>query len=204
MILTFSEPRFSALVRQLEGISDTDDEILTRLDRFAARLFRHVFETYKLRMESLVEQAGTVAAFRFSLHTSDRVAIYQGLQFLNPVSLTLEEADLPKLILNAPMLGAMRQAWPEVESQFERITPDQLMPLIESVTMKVAFAPLPTPTDETEAAVQEYGFQQWLELNGLRDPLAQQNEVDAYRRAEETTYAKSQQAGADSFYANRI
>ena len=66
MILTLSERRLSELIRQLEGINDSDEEILFRMQHYAAKLFNQVSE-YGIRMVEMVEHHGGIGSFRFDI-----------------------------------------------------------------------------------------------------------------------------------------
>ncbi len=46
MVITLSERRLSELIRQLEGIADSDSEIAFRMQHFASRIFKHVADCF--------------------------------------------------------------------------------------------------------------------------------------------------------------
>ena len=207
MLVTLSERKTSDLIRRLENIPDqTHEEIMVRIKSYAKRLFDYVYNDFGLRMLGLKRQSGAIGIFQFELLTSDREKIVAGLNFLEPVAITVEKNDLPHLILNSPMLAAAREAWyDELAPQFLDILPGELLDKIEQLVPAIAFrGEIAAPSDDPGmAAIQESQFQNWCIENGLPVPGEQHRKADEFRLQEELAVEQAQQAKLDEFMSRR-
>jgi len=190
MIATLSERQTCNVIRELENLPADmpQDEIVERMPEYASRLFAHV-ANYGVRYDQRCTVRGTLADFGFTLVPNPledkRELLVQGISLLRPVHITTEAADLPALILNAPVRSAVESGWPSVAAEFQRIMPAQLLEKIESVGGKVAFGPRPrTELEAATGAMDETAFTLWCIQNGMRVPdQARMNQKIAEERA---------------------
>src|SRR6266700_6919698 len=149
MIITLSERRLSELIRGLEGIQDTDEEIAFQMQRHAIRLFRHVAEDYRIRMVGLVEHSGGIGSFKFDISGIgknwqtggfDFEKLTAGLSFINPLCVSLEEQDIEH-ICDGPVATAMMDHWEEYAGTLQRITVSEIQPAIEKACLEFAWKP---------------------------------------------------------------
>src|SRR5262249_39238598 len=103
MIVTVSN-RTVALIKQLEGLDDatTDSEILENVHRYGANLGRYLAD-FGVQMAGALRDTGEICDYQCNITSSDRETVIKGLQVLNPLNITVEFDDLPKLVLNGPM-----------------------------------------------------------------------------------------------------
>jgi hypothetical protein len=119
-----------------------------------------------------VQDGADLATFSFEIAPShdahsanERI---QGLTLLRPVSISLQEADLPAFVLNHVALAGIRSIWRDLEPTFQRILPGDISDLLE----KAAGQAMNTPTELSSgnAAVDAANFELWCQQNGLRIP----------------------------------
>lgn len=208
MIVVLSENRFSALIRSLENIpaSTSDDEINHRLDRYATTLFRHLGENFGFVRFDRVNVQGTLGTFRATLapcHDDESRNIrLQGLAMLDPVSVSLEEQDLPAFFVGM-LLTAMTDAYSSYAGEVHRLTVPELDAALRRIGEKVAFSPKPNTfvvENESDAAcmreIEEEEFRLFCMRSGLKVPgaerevreAAQQAELERIRAANEEAY----------------
>jgi len=180
MILTISSRRLTDLIRSLENITDTDAEIDANGHRYGHRLGQHLLE-FGIIGGQYRERGQGIADWQVSFTSNyDPETAVSGLKLLNPVNISLQFGDLPKFIGNSVMLGCAREAWSDIEGEFQRIQPDELIDKLERVLGRVAFAPV-SPERQFES---ELTFSQWCQMNGLREPGAAQHAYDRRREEE--------------------
>src|SRR5262245_26384286 len=120
MLITLSERRLSALIREFFGLVDvTDEELLPQLTKYASKLFVALSTERGLTMQSLGGIGNGIAVYRFDVTTDNRDDLLAGLSLLNPVMLSVERNDLPRLVQNRPILAAMNDCWYEIEPNFQ-------------------------------------------------------------------------------------
>jgi len=208
MIVTLSERRLSELIRSLENISDTDSEIAYRMAEYASKLFVHVAEGYGLRMEGMIQHTGDIAEFRFAIGGAkdfhgqiDWDKLVAGLQFMNPLCVSVEREDLAvicdKLIGNQAL-----QSWDEYAPTLQRILPGQLESRIEAALLKYVWnRPIEitaqTPTDKLLAELQ---IQEEFANAGLVDPSLKTQAVDKHREKEIADYQAAEARRHQEFY----
>jgi hypothetical protein len=141
---------------------------------------------------------GQVCDWRFQLIGIDRENFVRGLQLLNPLNVSVEFDDLPRLVLNDPMLAVAREAWPEIEGQFAKIQPTELLDKLETVLGRVAFA----PRSPEQQFVAEATFEQWCLANGLKVPGEQKSKYDEFRQKEIEERQRQEKALHDRFWGD--
>ena len=194
MIVALSNSGITRLIREVEGLPPhtTDSEIVLLMDRYRQSLWSHL-ENFGVRFVALVgaNQQGDIGAFKFTLDAShteharqDRIG---GLNFLRPVCVSVEVEDLPALILNPPVLAAMKDRWadPALCSQFFKISPSQILDQLERAAGKVAFGPRPEWEQPDNEIIAEAQFQTWLQTHGLKDPTGPATKAFELRKAQQ-------------------
>jgi hypothetical protein len=176
MIATLSQRATTELIRELEGISPevSEDEILERMQsHYAPRLFKHVAE-FGVVFDGRCNVRGSIADFGFTLRpssTDNRETLVDGIALLRPAAITVEKEDLPALVLNPPMLAAMRDEWSEIANQFHKIMPSELLDAIESAARKVLNTPREfDPYINSMTGDPDLDFQVWAAQHGIKDP----------------------------------
>ncbi len=208
MIVSLSERRVSELIRSLENINDSDSEIAFRMQHYAAKLFTHVNDGYGVKFVGMSETHGDIGSFKFDIHGCkdfhgqiDWNKLVGGLQFLNPLCVSVEPEDVTvicdKLIGNQALA-----AWPEYEATLQRITPGELQSRIEAALMKYVWnRPIETnamtPTDK---ALRELQIQEEFGKAGLTDPLLRLQAVADFREKQEREYQAAKDARHRAFY----
>jgi hypothetical protein len=212
MLLTLSESRFSARIRQLENIPQTtsDEEINHRLDRHAATLFQHL-SNYGFVGFDRVAVSGTLGTFRATLapcHDDEsRNTRIEGLKMLNPVSVTLESQDLPAFYRRGPLLTLMEDNFSNYARQFERLTVSELDRNLVDVATRVFAAPMQTgfivETEEDAACLKEIRdeeFDLWCLRSGVRNPGAERRKREAAEAAELERIRAAKEQALDAFW----
>jgi hypothetical protein len=202
MIVYLSESRLSSLIRQAEGIDAPDSEIALMMDKHARGIFSHV-ANYGVRMVGMISHTGDIARFKMEIGGNDRETIIAGLQWLNPVCISLEQEDLPALCPNPLGLGVLQSTWHDVHGEFDRIQPATIIDTMENVATRLAFS-LDTQAHAEIAktidpAGYEQGFEEWCQQNGIRNPTAHHDEVERHRQAEITERQQQEQARLDEW-----
>jgi hypothetical protein len=210
MRITLSERTFLERIRQLEGLGSevTADEINHRLPLYASKLFQHL-RAYGLNQVGLVSSNGTLGEFYVGLdrcHDDEsRNLRLEGLAMLDPLSVTLEERDLPAFFKDI-VLTMMVDAFDSYAAQFQRLTVGELNSKLVDVANKVFAAPSGThfivETEEDVAAlneIREQEYQLFLLRSGKKDPMAKHNAIEEHRRAEEAAEHARQEAAYEQF-----
>jgi hypothetical protein len=196
MIVTLSENRVLSLIQQLEGIQDPPEEIIERMERYAARIFRHVYEGHRLRFIGLLSNRNKIGEFKFSLETDDMNLIVGGLNFMTPVCISVEPEDMPHLVPDPVIGSTMRSAWSEYAAKLQKISPSELAPIITDLYWQTIGGRL---GGSTQPATKQ-GYDAWLKENGLKDPGAKYDAEQAYREKEEAAYKAAEDARTQRFY----
>jgi len=191
MQVTLSERRMSELVRDLEGLQDqTLEEITHRMDMYARRFFAHV-ANYGVQFRSLLNQNGELATFGFDVAPSfseeDRANRIAGIELMRPVSVTLSFGDLNAFVLNSAALAGIRQIWPEVSQQFNRILPSEILNLVENAAATAINSPAVVPQTEED-------FERYCVEWGMRIPGLRHRAVEELRAAEEAEVKAAEEA----------
>ena len=181
MFVTLSEAKFSEQIRQLEGISDTIEEITDRMEHYAGRLFQHLSRNHGVTMVCMVSQSGGLGTFCFALSPiyddQDRADRISGLSLMNPNSVSVEQGDLEAFVPQGIVLQALLDEWECYESQLQKILPSQIPELLEQAAQRVMSMPASTMSFG-DPELDEATFQDFLRRSGKRDP-------EAARRARE-------------------
>lgn len=201
MLVTLSERKLCDLIRQLENIQDSSEELLVRFDYYCGRLFVHIAE-YGVTMKNLVQNSGAVAAFKFELNPHRRETITAGLRLLNPVAVSLEVEDIGALVANPVVAAGLRDAWGEIGPQLQRIAVSDIMTKLEKFASTVAFRPKPI-ANEGELIEHELGYQTWLLQNNLEDPAAKSTHLREFREAEAARFEAAQKAANEKSWESR-
>jgi hypothetical protein len=203
MRVTLSERKFSEQIRQLENIGPevTTEELIHRIDRHARRLFDHIREFGVQMLQAGLQVSGTLCTMSASLKPAwDEESVQMrinGLAMLAPVSVSLDQPDLPAFVVNPVMLAAMQDNWIAFGSSLQRLTLQEVRPALENAAQQLMSAPVAEPTNDFERELQSLEYEAFLAAAGKTDPLKQQNAIDEYRQREEAVYAAAQQAGVD-------
>ena len=115
MLITLSERLLSERIRELENIPQfTVAEITSQMKYYGARLFQHIAE-YGVYLRELCIQNGELGTFRFEIapiySDEDRATRFNGIRFMNPLSVTVEYSDLPGFFQNGLALTAAQEAF---------------------------------------------------------------------------------------------
>lgn len=210
MLVTLSESRFSARIRELENIpaSISNEEINHRLDRYAATLFQHL-SNYGFTGFDKVAVNGTLGTFRATLspchNDESRNTRIAGLAMLDPVSVSLEEQDIPAFFTGM-VRTLMTDNFANYSREFQRLTVGELDSKLVDVATKIFAAPAPSPfvvENESDAAwlqeSQEEEFRLFCLRSGVKDPSAKSRAVEEHRKAEEAAYTAAQNRRLDDF-----
>ena len=209
MFVTIAFHNFSAAIREGQNLAPTvtDDELAVRLDKHSEQLWNEV-RKYGIEPLGMAEHTSTVAAFQVSIAGVGTnydtggfnfQRLCEGLSWVRPTAITVEESDLKYLVPNAIMADAAESAWPEIAHNFQRILPGELFHKIETIVPKLAFnREMPRYIDEAgpeaDAAnreVHDYEYQRMLDRLGLEDPAKKSTEIEQYRQAEVDAYRES-------------
>jgi hypothetical protein len=197
MQIVLSERKFSERIRELENIPAdvTTEEITHRLDHYAKRLFEHLV-SYGVSSIGLLGTSGTLGTFNVTLEAcwddTSRNARIAGLQMLDPLSVTAEQHDL-RAFFTGIVLTAMYDAFPNYAHDLQRVTVGELdRKLVDIANTLFSSAP-PVPQNEFEAEIQQEDFELFCLRSGVKDPLAKQRQIDAFRQGEELLYKNAQE-----------
>jgi len=209
VLITLSERLLSERIRELENIPQfTVAEITSQMKYYGARLFQHIAE-YGVYLRELCIQNGELGTFRFEIapiySDEDRATRFNGIRFMNPLSVTVEYSDLPGFFQNGLALTAAQEAF--MPTDFQDLPPHELSPAIDRLAQQALFGPGRAPDGDVPAEIaavqQEQDFQFFLRRAGLKDPLANLRKVDEYHRQEEAAVqAQREQAYEQSATAN--
>jgi hypothetical protein len=213
MIVTLSERRLSELIRQLEGINDSDSEIAFRMQYYAGRVFKHVADAYNLHMVGLLEHQGDIGSFQFDISRIGRNwetgdfgwdKLIGGLQFINALAVTVEAIDM-EWICTGLIATSATDAFDDYAHELQRLSVAEVRPKIEAVLLKYVWngsGPQRNSTGNTEldrhfdtqdfqAQLARAGDDKSLEL--LRS-IIRSDAVDDYKQAEEAAYKAREDA----------
>jgi hypothetical protein len=221
VIVTLSERRLSELIRQLEGINDSDSEIAFRMQYFASRIFKHVEGAFGIKMVGLVEHQGDIGSFRMDISKIGREwntraqdfdwqKLIGGLQFLNALAVSIECIDMEH-ICSGIMATSASDAFDNYEHELQRLSVSEVRPKIEDVLLKYVWnATGPqrysTGNADLDRHFDEQEFQSQLERAGdpnslkLLREMQKQDEIDSYRQAEIDKETERQKAAAQERY----
>jgi hypothetical protein len=210
MRICLSERTFLDRIRQLEGLGSevTADEINHRLPHYASKLFQHL-RAYGLNQVGLISSNGTLGTFFVGLdrcHDDDsRNLRIEGLQMLDPLSVTLEERDLPAFFKDI-VLTMMIDAFDSYAAQFQRLTVGELSSKLVDTANKVFAAPSGTQfviENESDAAalaeIREQEYQLFLLRSGKKDPGANYRAVEEYKQKELAAVEAAKDAQYEAF-----
>ena len=180
MIICVSNRRFGDVIRQLEGLGNdvTAAEIEENGDRYGKRLGEYV-RSYGVNIVG-ARLRGEIIDLNAALTSNDRETVIRGVQMLQPLNVSVEQGDLPRLILNRIMLACFQENWFEVQPLLSKIQPSGLLNLLEDIAGKIAFG----QRSPEKAVETDLGFESWCLANGLPVPGAARNAYDRYREAE--------------------
>lgn len=204
MRVTMSERALTEQIRSLENISQevTTEEIVHRIDRYARKLFDHI-RNYGIQMlQAGFQVSGTLctmsAQLKQSFSEEDCQTRINGLAMLAPVSVSLDQPDLPAFVVNPVMLASMSDNWIAFGASLQRLTLAEVRPTLENIAGQLmSAAPPAPPTNDYEAEVQQLEYEAFLAASGKKDPLAKHEAIERHRQAEEAAYATAQQAARD-------
>src|SRR5262249_16139735 len=119
-------------------------------------------------------------------------------KFCQRLNIGVRKEALPRWVLTPPMLACAREAWPDIESQFQKIQPSELLDRLESVLGRVAFG----PTSSDKRIETELTFESWCLANGLKIPGEAQNKYDEFRKREIEERQREEQEVYDRFWGD--
>ena len=205
MELTLSERRMSEQIRQLEGIEDTVEEITHRMDRYAARLFKHLYGGYGIRFVGMLNQSGGLGTFSFDIggvgrnyqtNDFDWEKLRGGLSMLNPVSVTVTADDIGHICTGLIKPLAL-DAFPQFARELERITVPEIESKIESALLHhVHQRSIEMPSDPR---LRELQIQGEFARAGIVDPSLRSQAAEQYRQREEERMKAEQFAHYQEF-----
>ena len=165
MILVFNSDKFNNVIREAEGRPDLhDDELELRFQHYCNRLFEHV-RGHGVVFQGITGMAKSLAGMRFGLvggHNSPET-IYAGLRFLQPVSVTVEYADISALVQSPIARAALHDRFADVENSLNNLELSEVPEALERATLQLMQAPA-SITEQTES------FEGWAMRNNLRIP----------------------------------
>lgn len=194
MQVTISERRLSELIRNLESINDTDEEIAFKMRHYASRIFKHVYDGYGLKFLGMLEQSGGLGTMQFSIEevgrnwqTSDFdwEKLIGALQFINALAVTVELTDMQIICTGLVAVGAADE-WNNYASELERISPSEVQSKIESALLRFVYN---KPTETTALSPNNQELRD-LEMDGafaragMVDPSLRSRAVESYRQRE--------------------
>src|SRR5690348_589834 len=145
MLVTLSERKLSERIRELENIQDSTEEICERMQHYAARLFKHIAE-YGVQMAGMVQHSGGLGVFRFSLSPvfddEGRSMRIEGLNLMNPNSVSVEVSDLPGLVPQGIARTVLEDEFGTYSHEVQKILPSDISPTLERIAQRVMTAPL--------------------------------------------------------------
>lgn len=209
MRIIVSEKSFFNHLRQVENIGTevTDEELSVRAEGYIRKLAAHVRNNFGVDVLPRPEVHGTLATLTASLKPSwdeDSVATrLAGLNWLVPVAVSLEWADVPAFCYEPMMKAAIQEQFGAFSPSLQRLTVSEIRPALENCARQILAAPAPAPTNEFEQEVHDLEYAAFLALAGKKDPGAKQRAIEEFQRQEEAVYAQSQQAAKDRDW-NRI
>jgi len=180
MILVFSSDKFNNVIREAEGRPDLhDDELELRFRHYCDRLFDHV-KAHGVVFQGVTGTAKSLAGMRFGLiggHNSPET-IYAGLRFLQPVSVTVEYADITALVQSPIARAALHDRFADVENSLNNLELSEVPDALERATLQL----MQSPAGITE---QSESFEVWAMRNGLRIPGSPQAAEEEKARLEQ-------------------
>jgi hypothetical protein len=214
MRITLSERMFNEKVRQLQNLGPevTSEEISHNLRRYAAKFFEYLSH-FGLVDIGLVSMEGSLGHFYIGLkpcHDDEsRNKRIEGLALLEPLSVTLEERDLPAFFTGM-ILTLMADNFNTYAAEFQRITVADLDSKLVEVATKVFASPMPTPfviETENDAALlqelQDEEFDMFCLRSGVKVPGAERRKRDDAEQAELARIEAARQKATDDWYHGR-
>ena len=211
MRVTMSERALTEQIRSLENIGAevTAEEIQHRIDKHARRLFEHVARFGVQMLQDGFRVNGTLctmsAQLKQSFSEEDCQTRISGLALLAPVSVSLDQQDLPAFVVNPVILAGMSDNWAAFGQSLQRVTLAELRPAIENAARQMLSAPVTPPSNEVEAEIQQLEYEQFLLAAGKGDQLRKEQkrrEIEAHRQREEEAFRAQEQARQDAFWNN--
>lgn len=211
MRLTISLRTFFGHIRQVENLDPaiTDAELSVRAPQYVQKLYDHV---RKFGVEVLPNQTqthGELAVLSAQLKASwdeDSVAKrLEGLQWLVPIAVSLDQPDLPAFVYNPLMRTSMMDQFINFGGQLQRLNVSEIRPALESIARQILSAPVAPPSNEFEQEVFDLEYENFLLESGKGEQLRKEQkrrEVEEFRRKEEEAYAAQQQAAKDAIWNN--
>jgi hypothetical protein len=209
MRVTLSERQFTEQIRSLEGIGPevTTEEICHRIDKHAKKLFEHLTNYGVSMLREGFRLNGTLATIQASLSPSyseeDVETRINGLAMLAPVSVSLDQPDLPAFVTNKVMLAGMSDNWMAFGGSLQRLTLPEVRDALEKAALQIVSAPVAPPSNAFEQEMFDAEYQAFLAIAGKRDPLSRHNAVDEFNRQEAAAVKAAQQKATEEVWANR-
>lgn len=181
MLLYLSQDTLNQrLLETNEGIRP--DELTVRKEQLLKPFVNYV-ESHGVKFAGVLEAKGNFAVARLNLLTTDKAKVGAALDFVAPLAVTIERADLNALIPSRIVRLAVESAWPTVSKDFERLATSQIFDTVEAVAMSTATRASASPTIADEERAEREALAA-MKAAGIRDPLEALNQRDAENRRE--------------------
>lgn len=177
------------------------DELTVRFDPLVQAFFAYVAQL-GVTSAGIVEAKGNFALLRVNLGTADRAKVSAALDFIQPLAVTIEKADLAALIPSRLIQSAVSQSWPAVEKDLQRISTAEIWDKLESAAIKTVNGKQFNSVSEEEKAEREALAA--LKAAGIRDPLESFNSRDESNRRERDVQWQENERWLDGDYQEPV
>jgi hypothetical protein len=208
MRIIIEEKKFFNQVRQVENIGSdvSDDEMSVRGDKFVRKLVDHVrnFGVDVLPQHQVNGKLATLTASLKPAWDEESVATrLEGLSWLVPVAVSLDQPDIPAFCYEPMMRAAIQDQFSAFAPSLQRLTVGEIRPALERCARQLLSAPLDPPSNDFQREVQQIEYEAFLMEAGKTDQLRKEQkrrEVEEFRQREEQAYAAQQQAAHDALW----
>jgi|SRR5579859_2818521 len=208
MRITISLRTFFGHIRQVENLDPaiTDAELSVRAPQYVQKLYDYVREFGVEILPRLTQTHGELATLTAQLKPSWDEASFQerieGLNWLVPVAVSLDQPDIPAFVYEPMMRAAMLDSFINFGGQLQRLNVSEIRPTLENIARQILSAPVTPPSNEVEAEIQQLEYENFLLESGKGEQLRKEKarrEQDAARQREEEAYRAAEEQRLEAF-----
>ncbi|HET9305569.1 MAG TPA: hypothetical protein VFO46_06030 [Candidatus Sulfotelmatobacter sp.] len=206
MRITVSIRTFFDHIRQIENLdpATTDAELSIHARKYVQNLYDHVknFGIEVLGYQAHGELATLTAQLKPSWDEESFHKRIEGLNWLVPVAVSLDQPDIPAFVYEPMMRAAIQDQFINFGGQLQRLNVSEIRPALENIARQILTAPVTPPSNEVEAEIQQLEYENFLLESGKGEQLRKEQkrrELDASRQREEEAYTAAEQKRLEAF-----
>jgi len=207
MRITISLRTFFGHIREVENLDPaiTDAELSVRAPQYVQNIYDYVRKFGVEVLPNLTKTHGELATLTAQLKPSWDEESFQkrieGLNWLVPVAVSLDQPDIPAFVYEPMMRAAMLDSFINFGGQLQRLNVSEIRPALEKIAGKIINTPVAPPSNEFEEEVFDLEYENFLLQSGKGEQLRKEKarrEAEEFKRKEEEAYATQQQAAYDA------